>query len=80
MIYSWDDNDPEVTVGDDGTETYTFQRHQDQGTTSINILGGLPDRPSIPDDAESFTIAVDGVSEIDYLLHTSMCVCVCVCV
>ena len=61
IIYSWNDNTPTVTQNADGTETYSIYRHTYQGSTSINLLSGLPDPPDMPNDAETFTIAVNEV-------------------
>ena len=50
-----------MTQNSDRSETYTLRQHQDQGSASINLLGGLPNPPQIPSDAKSFTVKDENV-------------------
>ena len=53
VVYSWNDNKP--------TDTNSISYHQQRGSTSINLLGGLPYSPDVPDDAYTFIIGVEDV-------------------
>ena len=53
VVYSWNDN---FQPSDD-----SLSRHTNKGSTSINLLGGLPYSPDVPEDAQTFTIAVQQV-------------------
>ena len=55
MVWSWNDNDPVNDVP-------TF--HQKMGTTSLNLLGGLLNRPADPADAMTLSITAKNVSMI----------------
>ncbi len=61
MVYSWNDNTPTVT-GSRDAETYGIERHQKKGSASVNLRGGLPSAPVIPDNAETFKVNVETVS------------------
>ena len=61
-MYSWNDATPTVTRNNDGTESYTLQPHQVKGSASVNLLGGQPNPPTIPDNAQQFTVGVSNVS------------------
>ena len=71
IVFSWNDNKPTVIKNSDGTVSYSFERHQQQGSTSINLLGGLPNPPEIPSDANSFIVGVEKVcaKELNERLH-----------
>ena len=66
IVYSWSDELPTVTQNSDRSETYTLRQHQDQGSASINLLGGLPNPPQIPSDAKSFTVKDENVCHSIY--------------
>ena len=66
IVYSWNDELPTVTQNSDRSETYTFRQHQNQGSASINLLGGLPNPPQIPSDAKSFTVKDENVCHSIY--------------
>jgi hypothetical protein len=57
IVYSWNDNKPTVN----GPNSFTFERHTNQGQNSVNLIGGLPNPPTITENTESF---VAGVNEI----------------
>ena len=61
-MYSWNDNTPTVDRNSNGAETYTMNMHQEIGSASVNLLGGLPSAPAIPDNAMTFTVNVEDVS------------------
>lgn len=53
IVYSWNDNFQSSDT--------TLSRHTNKGSTSINLLGGLPYSPTIPEDAQTFAIGVQKV-------------------
>ena len=73
-MYSWNDHKPVVNKISDGSKSYTISRHTSQGSKSINLLGGLPNPPSIPPNhAQSFMIAAHQVLKaVEYTVLTVM--------
>ena len=61
------DNKPTVTQNPDGSESYSINQHQEQGSTSLNLRGGLPTPPDIPSDAQTFTVNVEEVCVESYI-------------
>ena len=74
IVYSWNDNKPTVTTSN-GIESYTLIQHSRQGTTSVNLLGGLPNPPRIPQNVQAFTV---GVNEVSYCnnVHSRYMFCI----
>ena len=62
IVYSWNDNKPTVTTHSNGTQSYTLIPHSRKGSTSVNLLGGLPNPPRIPQNVQAFTVNVSQVS------------------
>ncbi len=68
-MFSWNDNKPTVTTNpDNGSEDYSISQHQTRGSTSVNLLGGLPVPPDVPSDANTFIVGVDQVQLIHNIL------------
>ena len=63
MVFSWSNTKPTVR-GRGDSETYSLSVHDEKASASVNLLGGLPNAPDIPDSAEEFTVAVSDVSMI----------------
>ena len=61
IVYSWNDNKATVTTSN-GIESYTLIPHSRKGSTSVNLLGGLPNPPRIPQNVQAFTVNVNEVS------------------
>ena len=55
-MWSWHSSDPE--------DAASVLQHQFEGTTSLNLLGGLNNPPPIPPDSDSFTITMESVSSM----------------
>jgi hypothetical protein len=56
IVYSWNDN---FQSSDDSNQ---LGYHTTKGSTSVNLLSGLPNPPNTPEDSQSFTIGVQQVS------------------
>ena len=54
-MWSWHPSDPE--------DAASVLQHQFEGTTSLNLLGGLNNPPPIPPDSDSFTITMESVRQ-----------------
>ena len=62
-MYSWNNNKPTVS-GRGDSETYAIEMHQMKGSASVNLLGGLPSGPHIPENTPKFTVQVNNVRKI----------------
>ena len=64
VIFSWNDNDPATQDGSDAMQ------HVIRGSASLNLLGGLPDPPTEPNDTRSFQFTVNNVC---FMFETLSC-------
>uniref|UniRef100_A0A1X7UIG5 DOMON domain-containing protein n=1 Tax=Amphimedon queenslandica TaxID=400682 RepID=A0A1X7UIG5_AMPQE len=62
IVYSWNDNFYRASF----PISISLSKHTTAGSTSINLRGGLPNAPPIPEDSQSFTIAVNEVEIPNY--------------
>ena len=63
----WSFNEEDPSNGADGR----FERHNFQGSRSLNLLGGLIDPPADPPGTESFAIEVNNVSQLKIMAHSN---------
>lgn len=62
IVYSWNYNDPVVTMLTSGSETYSLNQHNIAKSTSLNLLGGNPSSPDDPSGLQTFTVGGTNVS------------------
>ena len=60
-MYSWNNNRPTISRRGD-SETYSIEQHQMKGSASVNLRGGLPSGPKIPENTQQFILGVTNVS------------------
>ena len=58
LIYSYHAEDP--------INNEQFSQHQFQGPITINLFGQPESVPALPDDVQSFKVALSNVSDITY--------------
>ena len=61
-MWSWNDQDPV-----NGVPSF----HTSQGSTPVNLLGGLVNQPQDPSDAQNLTIGVNNVRAVHYGLFAN---------
>jgi hypothetical protein len=62
VVYSWNDNKPTVGTGTDGNPSYDIMPHTMKGSTSVNLLGGLPNPPQITENTRSLIVNVNEIT------------------
>ena len=62
MVWSFKEEDPPISAVEE-----PFAAHDYKGTASLNLLGGLLDRPQDPPGTKNFTVGTDNVSMHSYI-------------